>query len=98
MFLYALHDAVDDLRTFAFSNKLQDVSALLETQSLDEAMALILKLVGNGATDYGQVLARSARPALGPYRSSHYSDRAWRRAQQRRQPAVVPVHHASRAS
>ena len=55
MFLYALHDAVDDLRTFAFSNKLQDVSTLLETQSLDEAMALILKLVGNGATDYGQV-------------------------------------------
>jgi uncharacterized protein with von Willebrand factor type A (vWA) domain len=52
MFLYALHDAVDDLRTFAFSNKLQDVSAL---QSLDAAMDLILKLVGNGATDYGQV-------------------------------------------
>jgi uncharacterized protein len=55
MFLYALHDAVDGLRTFAFSNTLQDVSALLETQSLDRAMALILKLVGNGATDYGQV-------------------------------------------
>jgi uncharacterized protein with von Willebrand factor type A (vWA) domain len=55
MFLYALHEAVDDLRTFAFSNKLKDVSALLETQSLDEAMALILKLVGNGATDCGQV-------------------------------------------
>ena len=40
---------------FCLLNTLQDVSALLETQSLDGAMALILKLVGNGATDYGQV-------------------------------------------
>jgi uncharacterized protein with von Willebrand factor type A (vWA) domain len=54
LFLYALHDAVGDLRSFAFSNRLQDVSARLETLPFDEAMAVILKEVGNGSTDYGQ--------------------------------------------
>ena len=54
LFLYALHDAVGDLRSFAFSNRLQDVAAPLETMPFDEAMALILREVGNGSTDYGQ--------------------------------------------
>lgn len=54
LFLYALHDAVGDLRSFAFSNRLQDVGAALEQLPFDDAMALILKEVGNGSTDYGQ--------------------------------------------
>lgn len=54
MFLYALHSAVGDLRSFAFSNRLQDVSAPLEALPFDEAIAVILKKVGNGSTDYGQ--------------------------------------------
>lgn len=54
LFLYALHDAVGDLRSFAFSNRLQDVAAPLEKLPFDDAMALILKEVGNGSTDYGQ--------------------------------------------
>ena len=54
LFLYALHDAVGDLRSFAFSNRLQDVAQALETMPFDDAMALILKEVGNGSTDYGQ--------------------------------------------
>lgn len=54
LFLYALHDAVGDLRSFAFSNRLQDVVQPLESLPFDDAMALILKEVGNGSTDYGQ--------------------------------------------
>lgn len=54
LFLYALHDAVGDLRSFAFSNRLQDVAEPLEKLPFDDAMALILKEVGNGSTDYGQ--------------------------------------------
>lgn len=54
MFLYALHGAVTDLHTFAFSNRLMDVEAPLERLPFDDAMALILREVGSGATDYGQ--------------------------------------------
>ncbi len=54
LFLYALHDAVGDLRSFAFSNRLKDVAAPLEALPFDDAIALILKEVGNGSTDYGQ--------------------------------------------
>ena len=54
LFLYALQGTVSDLRTFAFSNRLKDVAAALETLPFDDAMALILKDVGGGSTDYGQ--------------------------------------------
>lgn len=54
LFLYALHGTVTDLRSFGFSHRLQDVAAPLETMPFDDAMALILREVGGGATDYGQ--------------------------------------------
>ena len=54
LFLYALQGSVADLRSFCFSHRLRDVSAALETLPFDDAMAMILKEVGGGATDYGQ--------------------------------------------
>lgn len=54
LFLYALQGTVADLRAFAFSNRLRDVGPPLETLPFDDAMALILKEVGGGSTDYGQ--------------------------------------------
>lgn len=57
MFLYALHDAVGELRSFAFSHRLQDVGGPLAALPFDDAMALILREVGHGATDYGQAWA-----------------------------------------
>ncbi len=57
LFLYALHGVVGELRSFAFSNRLQEVSAPLERLPFDDAMALILKEVGTGSTDYGQAWA-----------------------------------------
>ncbi len=53
MFLYALQGAVTDLHTFAFSNRLMDVAAPLERLPFDDAMELIVREVGSGATDYG---------------------------------------------
>ena len=54
LFLYALQGAITDLQTFAFSNRLKDVAQALERLPFDDAMALILREVGGGATDYGQ--------------------------------------------
>ena len=54
LFLYALQGTVADLRSFAFSHALKDVARPLETLPFDDAMALILREVGGGATDYGQ--------------------------------------------
>ncbi len=61
LFLYALHDefghVVGNLRSFAFSSHLQEVSAPLEQLPFDDAMVLILKEVGMGSTDYGRAWA-----------------------------------------
>lgn len=54
LFLYALQGSVADVRSFAFSHRLFDVSAPLAQLPFEEAMNLILKEVGSGATDYGQ--------------------------------------------
>lgn len=87
LLLYAMHDAVADLRTFAFSNRLHDVGAVLAHQPFDDAIATILREAGGGATDYGQALADlSALPeglvnrhttllVLGDGRSNHTNPR-----------------------
>lgn len=87
LLLYAMHDAVADLRCFAFSNRLHDVGAVLAHQPFDDAIATILREAGGGATDYGQALADlSALPeglvnrhttllVLGDGRSNHTNPR-----------------------
>ena len=87
LLLYAMHDAVADLRCFAFSNRLHDVGAVLAHQPFDDAIATILREAGGGATDYGQALADlSALPeglvnrhttllVLGDGRSNHTDPR-----------------------
>ena len=54
LFLYALQGTVADLHAFAFSNRLRDVGPPLDSLPFDDAMALILREVGGGSTDYGQ--------------------------------------------
>ena len=87
LLLYAMHDAVADLRCFAFSNRLHEVGAVLAHQPFDDAIATILREAGGGATDYGQALADlSALPeglvnrhttllVLGDGRSNHADPR-----------------------
>lgn len=56
LFLYALQGTVTDLRSFAFSDRLKDVTAPLTDLPFDDAMALIMTELGAGSTDYGQAL------------------------------------------
>jgi hypothetical protein len=87
LFLYALQGTVADLRSFAFSHQLKDVAQPLETLPFDDAMELILREVGGGATDYGQAWAdlhehhwgcidrRTTVLVLGDGRSNHTDPR-----------------------
>ena len=56
LFLYALNEKVTDLRTFAFSSRLQEVSQMLGGRDFEAAMRHILDRIGGGSTDYGQAL------------------------------------------
>jgi len=56
MFLYSLHDVLADLREFAFSSHLIDVSAILRRENSDDAITKILEAVGFGSTNYGKSL------------------------------------------
>jgi uncharacterized protein with von Willebrand factor type A (vWA) domain len=52
-----LNEALSDLRAFAFSNRLIDVGAILERETIDDAIALIMRELGFGSSDYGRSLA-----------------------------------------
>ncbi|MCK1742939.1 VWA domain-containing protein [Bradyrhizobium sp. 139] len=56
LLIHSLHEVVDDVRSFAFSSHLIEVSDILEKQSPEEAMAEIMSKVGFGSSDYGSSL------------------------------------------
>lgn len=56
LLIHSLHEVVDDVRSFAFSSHLIEVSNTLETKSPEEAMAEIMSKVGFGSSDYGSSL------------------------------------------
>lgn len=56
LLIHSLHEVVDDVRSFAFSSNLIEVSDILEKKSPEEAMAEILAKVGFGSSDYGSAL------------------------------------------
>ncbi len=56
MFLYSLHDVLADLRGYAFSSHLIDVSDILRRESSDDAITKILEAIGFGSTNYGKSL------------------------------------------
>jgi uncharacterized protein with von Willebrand factor type A (vWA) domain len=57
MFLYALTEVLSDIRSFAYSGSLIEVSDMLENQPFDEAIARITTSVGFGSSNYGNALA-----------------------------------------
>src|SRR3954462_6150991 len=57
LLIHSLHEVVSDVRSFAFSGHLIEVSDILETKSPEEAMAEIMSKVGFGSSDYGSSLA-----------------------------------------
>jgi uncharacterized protein len=56
LLIHSLHEVVDDVRSFAFSGHLIEVSDILEEKSPEAAMAEIMSKVGFGSSDYGNSL------------------------------------------
>src|ERR1700742_4611312 len=57
LLIHSLHEVVDDVRSFAFSGHLIEVSDILEKKPPEVAMAEIMSKVGFGSSDYGSSLA-----------------------------------------
>jgi len=56
MFLYALHEALADIRGFAFASSLIEVSGILEAEPIEAAIAKIMQTIGYGSSNYGNSL------------------------------------------
>lgn len=53
MFLYCLTDAMSDIRSFAFSSNLVEVSGIMQKEETEEAITMVLEQIGFGSTNYG---------------------------------------------
>jgi len=54
LLVHSLHEVVDDVRSFAFSGHLIEVTDILDAKSPEEAMSEIMSRVGFGSSDYGR--------------------------------------------
>ncbi len=57
MFLYALNEALSDIRSFAYSGSLIEVSDILEKEPVEQAIKKIMDVIGFGASNYGNAFA-----------------------------------------
>lgn len=57
MFLYALTEALSDIRSFAYTGSLIEVSDILGNNTADEAIARIMTSIGFGSSNYGSSFA-----------------------------------------
>jgi uncharacterized protein len=57
LLIHSLHEVVSDVRSFAFSGHLIEVSEILDSKGAEEAMAEIMSKVGFGSSDYGNSFA-----------------------------------------
>ncbi|MEM7540026.1 MAG: VWA domain-containing protein [Pseudomonadota bacterium] len=64
MFLYSITEVIPNVRAFAFSNDIGEVTTLFETKPVEEAINQALFDHGRGSTDYGTALAGLANLTL----------------------------------
>ena len=88
MFLYSVQEALPQVRSFAFSGKLGEVTRQFESQDAEQAMIAALEAHGGRPTDYGEALAdfealamddidhRTTVLILGDARSNYVNPRA----------------------
>ncbi len=57
LLIHSLHEVVSDVRSFAFSGHLIEVSGILESRTPEAAMQEIMSKVGFGSSDYGNSFA-----------------------------------------
>ncbi|MFO1188729.1 MAG: VWA domain-containing protein [Alphaproteobacteria bacterium] len=56
MFLYGLHEVLPNVRAFAFSGNMKEVTDLFEQHEIEQAIKKAVERVGFGRTDYGRSL------------------------------------------
>ena len=64
MFLYSLEEVLPNVRAFAFSSDLGEVTDLFRSKDIEDAIAHTLRDYSGGSTDYGQAFADFNRLAL----------------------------------
>jgi uncharacterized protein with von Willebrand factor type A (vWA) domain len=64
LFIYALTDTMRDIRSFAFSGDMIEVSEILEREDIEPSIMKILEAVGFRSTNYGKSLEDFDRIAL----------------------------------
>ncbi len=57
MFLYALNEALSDIRSYAFAGSLIEVSDILEKKPVEQAISEIMQTIGYGSSNYGNSFA-----------------------------------------
>jgi len=57
LFLHGLHEALSDIRSFAFSSHLIETTGMFDSGVADEAIAEVLSKIGFGSSNYGRSLA-----------------------------------------
>jgi uncharacterized protein with von Willebrand factor type A (vWA) domain len=65
LLIHSLHEVVSDVRSFAFSGHLIEVSEILESKPPQEAMQEIMSKVGFGSSDYGSSFADFEKQWMG---------------------------------
>ena len=65
LLIHSLHEVVSDVRSFAFSGHLIEVSDILESKPPQEAMQEIMSKVGFGSSDYGSSFADFEKQWMG---------------------------------
>ena len=57
MFLYALNEALSDIRSFAFAGSMIEVSEILEKEPVEQAITKIMETIGFGSSNFGNSFA-----------------------------------------
>ena len=82
LLIHSLHEVVDDVRSFAFSGNLIEVSDILDKKTPEEAMSEIMSKVGFGSSDYGGSLVDFEKDFINTVTREDDGDRARRRPHQ----------------
>jgi uncharacterized protein len=56
MFVYSLTEILSDIRSFAYSDSMMEVSDIFEQETFDEAIAQVATSMGFGSSNYGSAL------------------------------------------
>jgi uncharacterized protein with von Willebrand factor type A (vWA) domain len=57
MFIYALTEVLSDIRAFAYTDRLVEVSEVLESRPIEAAIDEVLNTIGFGTSNYGRALS-----------------------------------------